>query len=113
MAEWRRRSEITGDVVFFRYATDDTENAAPEVYVWDLDKTYLDTAFESMRGIINIIMEKAFQKRNIPGTATLVRALRNTWREEHEGRTDFPIYFITASPPQLERKIHQKLNLDG
>lgn len=113
MAEWRRRSEITGDVVFFRYATDATENAAPEVYVWDLDKTYLDTAFESMRGIIKIIMEKAFQKRNIPGTATLVRALRNTWREEHQGRTDFPIYFITASPPQLEKKIHQKLNLDG
>lgn len=113
MAEWRRRSEITGDVVFFRYATDATESSAPEVYVWDLDKTYLDTTFETMRGVVRIIMEKAFQKRNVPGTATLVRALRNSWRDSHEGRADFPIYFITASPPQLERKIHQKLNLDG
>ncbi|MGE0761765.1 MAG: phosphatase domain-containing protein [Bdellovibrionales bacterium] len=113
MSEWRKRAEITGDVVFFRYATDATESAASEVYVWDLDKTYLDTAFETLRGLIKTVMEKAFQKRNVPGTATLVRALRNSWREQHEGRSDFPIYFITASPPQLESKIHQKLNLDG
>jgi hypothetical protein len=113
MADWRKRAETTGDVIFFRYTTDATESSAPEVYVWDLDKTYLDTAFETVRGLVRTVMEKAFQKRNVPGTATLVRALRNTWRDQHEGRSDFPIYFITASPPQLERKIHQKLNLDG
>ena len=113
MSEWRRRAEITADVVFFRYATDATESAAHEVYVWDLDKTYLDTAFETFRGLIKTALEKAFQKRNVPGTATLVRALRNSWRDQHEGRSDFPIYFITGSPPQLEQKIHQKLNLDG
>ncbi len=113
MAEWRKRAETTGDVIFFRYTTDATEASAPEVYVWDLDKTYLDTAFETVRGLVRTVMEKAFQKRNVPGTATLVRALRNTWREQHENRADFPIYFITASPPQLEKKIHQKLNLDG
>lgn len=113
MSDWRRRAETTGDVIFFRYTTDVTESAAPEVFVWDLDKTYLDTTFETVRGLVRTVMEKAFQKRNIPGTATLVRALRNTWREQHENRADFPIYFITASPPQLEGKIHQKLNLDG
>lgn len=113
MAEWRQRSEMTGDVVFFRYATEASENSADELFVWDLDKTYLDTAFENIRGLVRTVMEKAFQKRNVPGTATLVRAIRNTWRDKHQGRSDFPIYFVTASPPQLERKIHQKLNLDG
>ena len=42
-----------------------------------------------------------------------MRALRDSWQEAHVGRKDFPIYFITASPPQLERKIHDKLAFDG
>lgn len=113
MSDWRNRAEITADVVFFRYASDVAESSAQDVYVWDLDKTYLDTKFESIRGLIKTALEKAFQKRNVPGTATLVRALRNSWRDSNIGQGDFPIYFITASPPQLEKKIIQKLNLDG
>ncbi len=113
MSDWRTRAEITADVVLFRYAAEPVERETPEVYIWDLDKTYLDTAFESIKGLWRILREKAFQKKNVPGTATLVRALRDFWQETHQGRKDFPIYFITASPPQLERKIHDKLNYDG
>jgi hypothetical protein len=113
MSEWRTRAEITSDVVLFRYVTDPVERETQDVYVWDLDKTYLDTAFESLQGLWRTVREKAFQKRNIPGTGTLVRALRDYWQEMHKGRKDFPIYFITASPPQLERKIHDKLAYDG
>lgn len=113
MSDWRTRAEITADVVLFRYTSDPVERETPEVYVWDLDKTYLDTAFETMRGLIRTVREKAFQKRNVPGTAALVRALRDFWQETHNGGKDFPIYFITASPPQLERKIHDKLAYDG
>ena len=113
MSEWRTRAEITADVVLFRYVTDPNDRETTDVYVWDLDKTYLDTAFESLAGLWRTINEKAFQKRNVPGTATLVRALRDHWQELHQGRKDFPIYFITASPPQLERKIHDKLAFDG
>ena len=113
MSDWRERAEITADVVLFRYVTDPIERETPEVYVWDLDKTYLDTAFETIRGLLRTLREKAFQKRNVPGTGTLVRALRDDWQERHKGRKDFPIYFITASPPQLERKIHDKLAFDG
>lgn len=113
MSEWRTRAEITSDVVLFRYVTDPVEVETPEVYVWDLDKTYLDTAFETVRGLIRTVREKAFQKRNVPGTGALVRALRDYWQERHMGRKDFPIYFITASPPQLERKIYDKLAYDG
>lgn len=113
MSDWRNRAEITADVVLFRYASDAEERGAGEVYVWDLDKTYLDTTFETFRGLLRTVMEKAFQKQNVPGTSTLVRALRNHWQETHKGQKDFPIYFITASPPQMERKIHDKLNFDG
>ena len=113
MSDWRSKAEITADVVLFRYKTDPIERETSDVYVWDLDKTYLDTTFESLSGLWRTIREKAFQKRNVPGTATLVRALRDHWQEVHRGRKDFPIYFITASPPQLERKIHDKLAFDG
>ncbi len=113
MSDWRTRAEITSDVVLFRYVTDPVERETPEVYIWDLDKTYLDTAFESLGGLWRTVREKAFQKRNVPGTATLVRALRDYWQETHKGRKDFPIYYITASPPQLENKIHDKLAYDG
>lgn len=113
MADWRNRAEITADVVLFRYVSDPVERETPEVYVWDLDKTYLDTTFENLLGLWRTVIEKAFQKRNVPGTATLVRALRNHWQESHRGKKDFPIYFITASPPQLELKIHDKLAFDG
>ncbi len=113
MSDWRDRAEITQDVVFFRYAQGTAEKDSREVFVWDLDKTYLDTRFESPIGLIKTALEKAFQKRNVPGTATLVRALRNSLQESNKSPFDFPIYFITGSPPQLEYRIHQKLNLDG
>jgi len=113
MADWRSRAEITADVVFFHYASDPVEQQVAEVFLWDLDKTYLDTTFESLRGLWRTAMEKAFQKRNVPGTASLVRALRNHWQEKKNDQRDFPIYFITASPPQLEKRIHEKLNFDG
>lgn len=113
MSYWKTRAEIWGDVVFFRYTADEVASQVSEIYVWDLDKTYLDTKFETLRGLLRTAVEKAFQKKNVPGTGVLVRALRNSWQQSHIGRLDFPIYFITASPPQMERRIHEKLNLDG
>jgi len=113
MSDWRTRAEITADVVLFRYVADSLERATEEVFVWDLDKTYLDTTFESLSGLWRTVREKAFQKKNVPGTGALVRALRDSWQERHRGSKDFPIYFITASPPQLEQKIHDKLAYDG
>jgi hypothetical protein len=111
VAEWEYRSEIEGDVAFFRYAGENLERAFSEVYVWDLDKTYLDTSWASLSELWRTALEKAFQKKNIPGTATLVRALRAGW-EDNRGQLAFPIYFITASPPQMEEKITQKLTID-
>lgn len=111
MADWRKRALISGDVVFFEYVTSKLERTADHVYLWDIDKTYLDTHFESLKGLFRTAFEKAFQKRNIPGTGALVRAL--TSRVGDEVAKPFPIYFISASPPQMEKKIRTKLELDG
>ena len=42
-------------------------------YCWDLDRTYLDTDIHSMRGMVRAALEDASEKRNIPGSATLLR----------------------------------------
>lgn len=96
------------DVVAFHYAPKSTVKDVPYVFIWDLDKTYLDTHFESFSGLMRIIFEKAFQKRNVPGTKALVRALA-----EQTKPRPLPIYFISASPPQMQEKIKEKLDLDG
>ena len=112
MAEWRDRAEVIGDVVFFSYAKPELEKQVEEVFVWDLDKTYLDTKFESLRGLVRTALEKAFQKKNVPGTASLALALKD-YVEDKYHYNRLAIYFITASPPQLEAKIHEKVQLDG
>lgn len=94
------------NVVSFYYAPKEAAKNSKYVFVWDLDKTYLDSHFESFSGLIQIIFEQAVQKRNVPGTAVLVRALFKS--EKH-----MPIYFISASPPQMQEKIKEKLDIDG
>jgi hypothetical protein len=112
MADWRKRALISGDVIFFEHASSDMAKLSDYVYVWDIDKTYLDTHFESLSGLWRTIMEKAFQKKNVPGTRTLVQALAAS-RQGGDVKKPFPIYFISASPPQMENKIRTKLELDG
>lgn len=112
MSDWRRRAIINNDVVFFKYVIEEFEQKASEVFVWDLDKTYLDTRWESVKELFNTAFEKAFHKRNVPGTAALVLALKENW-EIRTPEHPFPIYYITASPPQIEYKIIEKLQYDG
>lgn len=111
MADWRERAEINSDVVFFRYASEGIEKSTEEVFVWDLDKTYLDTSIDSLSGLMQTILERAFAKKNIPGTDTLLQAL-SQFRKEKKGQQYFPIYFITASPPQMEERISEKFSID-
>lgn len=96
----------------FRWGTPPSPPSAPVpvVFRWDLDKTYLKTEFESVRDLVRIPFEEAADKRDAPGVAQLIRALRRHNQEEgHEVR----IYFLTASPPQIGRAIRDKLSLDG
>lgn len=113
MAEWNQRAKINGDVVYFSYISqEEMANCDEEVYLWDLDKTYLDTKSETLKGLVKTVFEKALQKKNVPGTATLCSSLKSCWYERFEQKS-FPLFFITASPPQLEKKIVRKLCFDG
>ncbi|MFN7951271.1 MAG: hypothetical protein U0610_06070 [bacterium] len=81
-----------------------------DVYIWDVDKTYLDTPFDSLKGLMRIPFEGAIDKRAFPGTAQLLKELRRGPRKQP---LEAPIYFISASPPKLRGVLEKKMLLDG
>jgi hypothetical protein len=81
-----------------------------DIYVWDIDKTYLDTRFSSLRGLLSIPFELAIDKRALPGTVALLRGLRHGADEESNIA---PIYFISGSPKHLRGIVERKMTLDG
>lgn len=111
MAHWKQRSTTNLDVIFFEYQPKAQFDGSAEVYIWDLDKTYLDTSIDSFSGLFKTIFEKAFTKKNVPGTPSLIRSL-SRYRKKHFNEVDFPLYFVSASPPQLESKVYEKFLID-
>jgi len=85
-------------------------SSGPIIYRWDLDKTYLKSDFESLRGMARMPFERAQDKIDEPGVVALIRALKPA--AHGDGRRAF-VYFISASPPQIGRAIREKLALDG
>ncbi len=80
------------------------------IFVWDVDKTYLDTDFKSVWGLLRIPLEMAIDKTIIPGTAATLQECR---RGPGERPVQTPIFFVSASPPQLAGVIRKKMLLDG
>lgn len=78
-------------------------------YIWDIDKTWLDTRISQVKGMLKIPFEFAIDKRALPGTTALLHALR----EGPTGREHRPLYFITASPPFIRKAIERKMLIDG
>jgi len=78
------------------------------IYRWDLDKTYLQTDFDSVRALLRTAIERATDKRNVPGAATLLRELRRA-RPGEAAR----VCFVSGSPRQMRRVLTEKLRLDG
>lgn len=83
------------------------EPKGPHVYRWDLDKTYLQTDFDSVGALLRTAFQRAAEKRNVPGSAELLRALRM----DSSGRA--LIYFVSGSPKQMRGVLAEKLRLDG
>jgi len=75
------------------------------VYRWDLDKTYLETDFDSLRGLVRSATEPASQKRAVPGASSLIRALGQ--------RPGARIFILSGSPTQMRAVLEEKLRLDG
>src|SRR5438309_1684771 len=76
---------------------------------WDLDKTYLRSEFTTLRQLLRTAFERPEQKVDVPGVAELIRALKAA--AESRGQTA-PVYFVSASPPQIGKSIRAKLALE-
>ncbi len=75
------------------------------IYRWDLDKTYLQTEFDTFRQLVRTAMQKAHEKVAVPGAAALIRELRSAG--------DSRLCIISGSPTQMRAVLAEKLKLDG
>ena len=80
------------------------------VFRWDLDKTYLVSHFESLRGLLAVPFEKGADKVALPGVVAVIKGLHRA--EERRG-ADARVFFLSASPPQIGAAIREKLAIDG
>lgn len=78
---------------------------AKRIYRWDLDKTYLQTEFDTLRSLLRTAFEKAHDKVAVPGASALIRELRASG--------DTQLCIISGSPTQMRRVLEEKLELDG
>lgn len=74
-------------------------------YRWDLDKTYLETDFDTVRGLVRSATEPAHAKRAVPGATALIRALSR--------REGAKVFILSGSPTQMRQVLEEKLRLDG
>ncbi len=81
--------------------------SAPHIYRWDLDKTYLQTDFDSFGALLRTAFQKPADKTNVPGSAELLRELRVA------SAGHVLIYFVSGSPRQMRNVLAEKLRLDG
>ncbi|MEZ4744156.1 MAG: phosphatase domain-containing protein [Bdellovibrionota bacterium] len=84
--------------------------------VCDIDKTYLETEFESLVKIAKIAFEDAKDKVTVKGASDILLATRwgNTaYNEEDEANFPIPLHFVSSSPPQLRNVLGEKLAIDG
>lgn len=79
------------------------------VYRWDLDKTYLATDFDKLSRMVRIAFEGAEDKKNVPGSATLLRELA----ADREGEADARVCILSGSPRQMRKVLEKKLRADG
>jgi hypothetical protein len=79
------------------------------IFRWDLDKTYLRTEFDSVRSMVRTARLSAEERENIPGSAALIRGIRQSASESSQHL----IYFVSGSPEQLRSVIEKKFALDG
>ncbi len=89
------------------------EDFRGDLFIWDIDKTYLVSEFDSFKGLLAIPFEFAVDKRNIAGTAALLRAIRRGHRDHDGLARSNPLYFVSGSPAQLRRVIERKMLYDG
>lgn len=86
--------------------------------ICDIDKTYLETNYDSFFDLAKIPFEEAEDKITVPGAKETLYAARWGHANHPEATFDLnikprPLHFVSSSPPQLRGVIHRKFILDG
>lgn len=87
----------------------------PIQYICDIDKTYLETQFESLLKMARVALESAEAKITVAGAADVLMALRWGANKDDTAQAGLPrpIHFVSSSPPQLRPVLEEKLCIDG
>ena len=91
--------------------------------ICDIDKTYLETEFDSLLDLAKVAMQNAQDKVTVPGAAMTLSAVRwsradaaasagSTRRDPLPGPGP-ALHFVSSSPPQLRKVLERKLAMDG
>lgn len=86
-------------------STRDPQPPIRRIYRWDLDKTYLQTDFDTFRQLVRTALQKAHEKKAVPGAAALIRELA--------AAGDSRLCIVSGSPTQMRSVLIEKLKLDG
>lgn len=83
--------------------------------ICDIDKTYLETEFETFAKIAKIAFESADEKKTVKGATEVLLAARWGELDSLEQIENYPhdLHFVSSSPPQLRSVLEEKLALDG
>ena len=65
------------------------------IFRWDIDKTYLETDFQSLSGLWRAATENASEKISVSGAVPLVKALNKI--------DDSQLIFLSGSPKQMRK----------
>lgn len=78
----------------------------------DLDKTYLETEFESWIKMAKIPFESPHDKITVPGASEVLELVRWGGASKHGDGPRAALHFVSSSPPQLRLALDGKLTLD-
>lgn len=100
-----------------RTMTKASQGAFDFQFICDIDKTYLETEFESLVKIARIaFIEGPEDKITVEGASDVLLAARwGNMNEAWSSQSSYPrpLHFVSSSPPQLRKTMEDKLFLDG
>jgi hypothetical protein len=86
---------------------------SPRQFICDIDKTYLETNFETIKDLVQTAFERAEDKETVAGAREFLQICR--WGSplvDDQGEFPNGLHFVSSSPPQIRETLHRKLILD-
>lgn len=78
----------------------------------DLDKTYLETEFESWIKMAKIPFESPHDKITVPAASEVLELVRWSSARDTKSHPSSALHFVSSSPPQLRLALDGKLTMD-